>query len=219
MLDPKQIDDFFNVTQNKVSAQRVSKHTRWVMLAKLALPGLAAVLAVTLLFFPSLKKEGKEFGIDLIVGSGDIEKLNIEKTTVYMTDSQNRVNNFSAEQIKETEAGSQLFTMSSPEAIMPLNEEDWISIRSPSGLLNQKDSLLQLQKNVEIFYNKGMTIQTTETFFDFKKSFGYSHQPITGNGFIGNITAEGFTFSGQTGVLTFLGKTHIDINPESLQKE
>lgn len=221
MLDPKQIDDYFSASaiKRKASAQPVSKHTRKVMLAKMALPGLAAVLAVTLLFFPVLKKDVKEFGLDFTISKGDIEKLSIEKTTIYMTDDKNRVNNFVADNIKETEAGSQLYSLTAPEAIMPLNNKDWISVKSPDGLFNQKDSLLQLKNNVEIFYNLGMNIQTSEAFFNFKKSFGYSYQPVTGEGFIGNISAEGFTFSGHTGVLTFLGKNSITINPESLKKE
>lgn len=221
MLEPRQIDDYFNAsaTKRKLPAEPASKHTRWVMLAKLALPGIAGILAVTLLLFPSLKKDVKEFGIDFTIGKGDIEKLNIEKTTIYMTDEKNKINNFTANQIRETEAGSQIFTLSSPEAIMPLNNDEWINIKSPEGSFSQKDSLLHLQNNVEIFYNRGMTIQTTEAFFDFKKSFGYSHRPVTGSGFVGDISAEGFTFSGQDNVLTFLGKTSITINPESLKKE
>lgn len=221
MLEPKQIDDYFNdsAVKRKTSEKPVSKHTRRVMLAKLALPGLAGILAVTLLFFPSLKKEVKKFGIDFTVGKGDIEKLNIEKTTVYLTDEKNKVNNFIAEQIKETEPGSQVFTLSSPEAIMPLNNGEWINIKSPDGIFNQKEALLHLRNNVEIFYNRGMTVQSAETFFDFKKSFGYSRKPVTGTGFVGDVSAEGFTFSGQDNVLTFLGKTSIIINPESLKKE
>lgn len=189
------------------------------MLAKLALPGIAGILAVTLLLFPSLKKDVKEFGIDFTLGKGEIEKLNIEKTTIYLTDEKNNVNNFTAEKIKETEAGSQIFTLSSPEAVIPLNNDEWITIKSPQGTFNRQKSLLHLMNNVEAFYNNGMTVRTTEAFFDFRKSLGYSHQPVTGSGFVGDISAEGFTFSGQDHVLTFLGKTSIIINPESLKKE
>ena len=221
MLEPEQIDDYFNASaiKRKMPKKTVSGHTRWVMLAKLALPGIAAVLAVTLLLFPSLKKDIKDFSLDFTIGKGDIEKLNIEKTTIYLTDEKNKINNFTAEQIRETEAGSQIFTLSSPEALMPLNNDEWINIKSPKGAFNRQDSLLHLLNNVEIFYNRGMTIQTTEAFFDFKKSFGYSHQPVTGTGFVGDISAEGFTFSGQDNILTFLGKTSITVNPESLKKE
>lgn len=221
MLEPKEIDHYFNSNANgkKSISQQSSRHTRWVMLAKLAFPGLAAVLAVTLLVFPSIKKDAKEFSLDFVIKQGDIEKLNIEKTTIYVTDANNRVNNFVAEEIKETSAGSQMFTLTSPEAIMPLNDGEWISVKSPGGLYNQHSALLHLTQNVEAFYNQGMSLQTDEAFFDFKKSVGYSHSAVTGDGFIGKVNAEGFEFSNTTNTLTFLGKTRIVINEESLQKE
>lgn len=220
MLEPKEIDNYFTVAApKKTSGLPVSRHTRWVMLAKLALPGLAAILAVILLVFPSIKKDAKEFGLNFVITQGDIEKLNIEKTTIYVTDNNNRVNNFIADRVKETAAGSQIFTLTVPEAIMPLNHDEWISIKSPGGLYNQQTSLLHLQQNVEVFYSRGMNIQTEEAFFDFKKSIGYSHKPVIGDGFIGKVNAEGFEFSNHDNTLTFLGKTRILINEESLQKE
>lgn len=221
MLEPKQIDDYFNAsaTQNRRLEQPLSKHARLVSLAKIALPSVAAVLAVTLLCFPSLKKDAKEFGIDFTITQGDIEKLNISKTTIYMTDNQNRVNNFIAEQIKETSAGSQIFSLISPEAFITLDNDEWINVKSPNGTFNQKDTTLQLQNGAELFYSRGMSVKTPEVFFNLKTSEGYSKHPVTGEGFIGDITSEGFRFSGKDDCLTFLGKTHITINQESLKEE
>ena len=221
MLDPKEIDNFFNASaiRKKFDADKIAKRTRWVMLTKISLPGLAAILAITLLIIPTLKKDIKDFGIDLIAGKGDIEQLNIEKTTIYVTDTKNRVNNFVAHQVKETSAGSQAYILSFPEAIIPFANNEWINIKSPSGTYNQQTSLLRLQNSVEVFYSKGMTLYAKEVFFDFKKSLGYSHHPVTGSGFIGEVNSEGFEFSGKTNILTLLGKTHIVINEESLRND
>ena len=220
MLEPKEIDNYFRLSKPKPpSPQKISGHTRWVTLAKLALPGLAAVLAVTLLVFPSLKNDAREFSLDFAIGKGDIEKMNIEKTTIYITDDKNRISNFVAEQIKETSAGSQLFDLIKPEAILPMAGKEWLSIQAPKGLYDQKAAMLHLQNHVEGFYSRGMSVQTEEAFFDLKKSFGYGHKPVTGDGFMGKISAEGFEFSGGDNILTFSGKTRMIINEETLQKE
>ena len=188
MLEPKEIDNYFRLSKPKPpSPQKISGHTRWVTLAKLALPGLAAVLAVTLLVFPSLKNDAREFSLDFAIGKGA--------------------------------AGSQLFNLIKPEAILPMAGKEWLSIQAPKGLYDQKAALLHLQNHVEGFYSRGMSVQTEEAFFDLKKSFGYGHKPVTGDGFMGKISAEGFEFSGGDNILTFSGKTRMIINEETLQKE
>ena len=221
MLGPKEIDTYFNAGVSKLQTpkSKIARHTRKVMLAKLALPSIAAILAFMLLLIPTLKKDTKEFGLDFAIGAGEIEKLNVEKTTIYITDKNNRVNNFVANNVRETAAGSKLYDLSSPEAIMPSSDQEWINIKSPTGRFNQQTSFLRLTNVVEVFYSRGMNIQTQEATFDLKKSFASSNTPITGEGFIGNIHSEGFEFDGTKDILTFIGKTHIVINEETLKKD
>lgn len=219
MLDPKEIDTYFNADaiKKKIAASKIARHTRKVMLAKLALPAIAAILAVTLIIFPSLKDDIKDFGLEFSIGKGEIEQLNIKNTTMYVTDEKNRVNNFVSEQIQETYVNSKIYDLISPEGMMPLDEIEWLNIKSPKGVFDQNTSLLTLTDTVEIFYSKGMNISTKEASFDFNKSYGYSNHPITGEGFIGKIDAQGFEYNGKDNTLSFTGKTHILINEESLK--
>ena len=68
MLDPKEIDTYFNTDtlMKKVSPSKIARHTRKVMLAKRTLPAIAAIMAVTLMVFPSLKDDIKDFGLDSV---------------------------------------------------------------------------------------------------------------------------------------------------------
>ena len=221
MLKPEEIDNYFHTSVGfkKNASHLTLRHSRKVKLAKLLLPSLATVLVVTLLTLPAIRKDSKEFALDFTINKGDIEKLNVEKTTVYVTDKNNRVNNFIATQVNETAPGSQLYKLSSPEAVMPLNDKEWISIRSPGGLYNQQTGVLHLQNNVEAFFSKGMNIHTSEAFLDFKKSKGYSNTLIKGDGFLGKIDSQGFEFSSDTHILTFLGKTSIIIDEQNIKKD
>jgi LPS export ABC transporter protein LptC len=189
------------------------------MLAKLALPAIAAILAVTIIVLPNLKEDIKEFGLDFTIGKGEFEQLNIKNTTMYVTDEKNRVNNFVADQIQETQVKSKIYNLNKPEAMMPLDNVEWINIKSPDGVFDQNTSLLTLQNNVEIFYSKGMNILTKEASFDFNKSYGYSNHPVTGDGFIGEVSSQGFEYKGSDNILSFTGKTHILIKEEALSKE
>ena len=219
MLDPKEIDSYFdaNALKKKANISKITRHTRKVMLAKLTLPAIAALLAVTLIVFPNFKDDLKDFGLEFKIGKGEFEQLNVKKTTAYITDEKNRVNNFVAKQVQETQTGSKIYNLLSPEGMMPLDDKEWLNIKSPDGIFNQNTSLLTLQNTVEIFYSKGMNISTLEASFDFNKSFGYSNHPVKGDGFIGKIDSQGFEYNGKTNILSFIGKTHILINEDNLK--
>lgn len=219
MLDPKEIDNYFNanVLKKKINTSKVARHTRKVMLAKLTLPIIAGMLALLLIVLPNIKDNIKDFGIDFHIGKGEFEQLNIKKTTMYVTDEKNRVNNFVAQQVQETHVNSKIYNLINPEGMMPLDKQEWINIKSPDGLFNQNTSLLTLANDVEIFYSKGMNISTKEANFDFSKSYGYSNHPVIGDGFIGKINSQGFEYNGKNNILSFIGKTHILIDEDNLK--
>ena len=176
-------------------------------------------MILILIILPQIQDNIKEFGIDFVVEKSDLEQMNVEKTNIYITDNKNKVSNLSASNIKETAAGSQIYNLTEPEALTPTTSGEWISIKSPTGVFNQKTSVIHLSENVEGFYSKGMNIQTSEAFFDFNKSFGHSDTPVTGDGFLGRIDAKGFKFDATNNILTFIGPAHIVIDEENIKKE
>ncbi len=50
---------------------------------------------------------------------GELEKLHMEETVFYITDADNKVNNFNADKIDETEPGSKLLKLTNPQGIVP----------------------------------------------------------------------------------------------------
>ncbi|MBR6663421.1 MAG: LPS export ABC transporter periplasmic protein LptC [Alphaproteobacteria bacterium] len=221
MLDPHQLDNYFNTSSQATSKNKLpeSCYSRFVKLAKLALPSTAAVLVAVLLIFPSLKDNSKDFRLDITrPKKGELEKLHVENTVFYITDKDNKVNNFVAQNIDETSPGSKLVKLTKPEGIIPQDNQKWINIKAPLGFFNQNNNLLELQENIEIFYSEGMNISTTSAFFDFNKSHSYGQKPVIGQGFLGKIKATGFNYYSDNKILTFTGPAHITINEESIKK-
>ncbi|MFR8206612.1 MAG: hypothetical protein ACLU99_09995 [Alphaproteobacteria bacterium] len=73
------------------------------------MPSIAAVLIGLLLVFPSLKKDTRDFKLDITrPKQGELEKLHVENTVFYITDKDNKVNNFLAQNIDETAPGSKI---------------------------------------------------------------------------------------------------------------
>lgn len=223
MLDLKEIDTYFNADSeqrhNKSEGTR-NLHSRFVRTAKLLLPVIAAVLIGVLLVFPGIRNDIRDIHIDITrPKKGELEKLHIENTVFYITDKNNRVNNFLAERIDETEPGSKLIKLEKPEGIIPSSPTTWINLKAPAGYFDQNTNILKLQQNVELFYSEGMTVKTNEAFYNFDQARGYGNQPVIAQGFMGNLSSQGFEILGSDSILAFTGHTEITIKEESLQRK
>lgn len=196
----------------------MTRHTKIIRMTKLLLPSIAALLVGLLILFPSLKQTNDEFSVDITYPKkGELEKLHMENTVFYITDKDNKINNFTAKSVDETEPGSKLVKLSEPDGVLPSNNDTWINIKAPSGLYNQETSVLNLNNDVDVFYSDGMTAQTQEVTFDFKEGKGWGNKDVVSTGVFGNLTSQGFEFYSKKGLLIFTGKTHITIEEESLK--
>ena len=220
MFDSQKIDAYFNGEKNlrqqtETSLARRAKIMRWI---KLALPCFAALLIGLLIIIPHLQNDGSRMDMDVTLPKkGELEKLHMEETVFYITDADNKVNNFNADKIDETEPGSKLLKLTNPQGIVPGSNQTWDNIQAPTGYFNQLNSVLQLIDNVEMFYSDGMTAHSTEMFFDFKHSKAYGVKPVTVDGETSHIEAEGFEYDNKKNLLTFTGKTYITIPEEQLK--
>jgi hypothetical protein len=222
LFDKEKIDSYFNWDSQLPAARRnsesTSRHTRFVRLAKLLLPSIAAVLIGLLLVFPSLKKDTRDFKLDITrPKQGELEKLHVENTVFYITDKDNKVNNFLAQNIDETAPGSKIIKLTAPEGLIPVDFTNWANIKAPTGYYDQNANILSLTDNVEIFYSEGMTLQTQEAAFDFNQSKGYGTTRVHADGYFGSLVADGFEFSGKDDILIFIGHNDITIKEESLK--
>lgn len=220
MFDSHKIDAYFNGekdlrSHSETALTRRAKIMRWV---KLALPSLAALLIGLLIIMPNLQNDEDRFEIDITrPKKGELEKLHMEQTVFYITDADNKVNNFNADNIDETEPGSKLYKLTKPHGIIPGTDKSWTNIQAPIGYFNQNTNILQLLEDVQLFHSDGMTASSTEMFFDVKQSKAYGVKPVTVDGETGHIEAEGFEYYNNQNLLIFTGKTHITIPEEQLK--
>lgn len=220
MFDTTKIDAYFNGEKNfspqkENSLTRRAKIMRWI---KIALPSIAALLIGLLIVMPGLQTESERLAVDITrPKKGELEKLHMEQTSFYITDANNKVNNFNADNIDETEPGSKLLKLKNPSGILPNADNTWVNIQSPNGYYNQNTSLLRLLDGVEVFYSNGATATSEEMFFDFKLSKAYSIKPTTVDGESGHIESQGFEYYQDKDLLIFTGKTHITMPEEQVK--
>ena len=130
MIDIDKIDALFNEdakSADNAPTSSIQKHSRIVRRIKLLLPSIAAVLIGLLVIFPSIQKNNKEFFLDITrPKKGELEKLHIEKTVFNITDKDNKVHNFTADNIDETTPGSKVVKLTNPDGLMPLDEQSFM---------------------------------------------------------------------------------------------
>ena len=221
MFDHNKIDSYFS-SQPQPSKVRTSeqKHSNIVRLTKLTLPALAATLMALLVLIPYIRQDENSISITITKPkAGELEKLHVENSVFNITDKNNQVHHFTAQNIDETSPGSKLVKLTNPEGTMPSENQQWINIRSPIGYFNQNTNDLKLDNGVEIFYSEGMNLQAKDINFNFDTQFGHSKNSISGSGIFGTIQAEGFEYHKQNSLLIFIGKSNITIREESFTRK
>ena len=220
MFDSKKIDAFFvspKTIQTKKTINSLPLRERIIKFFKLALPCFAAALIGFLIIYPQLKKDINDITISSIVPKkGELEKFHMEKGIFHITDSQNMVNNFHADSLDETEAGSKIIKMVNPVGTIPTSQSDDVKIQSPVGYYNQNNKLLTLSDGVNIVYSSGITTETEEMFVDFNLGKAYGIKPITSKSQTAEVTAQGFEYYKDQNLLIYTGKSHVTIRAEDI---
>ncbi len=220
MFDSQKIDSYFippkKSEKNNQSAGKV--RTKTAKYIKLFLPALAALLTGLLIIIPHLKKDLRGITDDLITPrKGELEKFHMENSVFYITDYKNIVNNFNADFLDETEAGSKIIKMINPTGTLPTEQKEEVHIKAPLGFYNQNTKLLKLQDGVNLDYSAGITANTAEMFFDFNLGKAYGVRPIVTNSETAKITAQGFEYYKDKNLLIYTGKSHATIRDENIE--
>lgn len=219
MFDSNKIDSYFtSKPQPSIKRSVEQKHTNIVRITKLLLPALAAALMALLVLFPYLRQDEHNITISITKPkAGELEKLHVENSIFNITDKNNQVHHFTAQNIDETSPGSKLVKLTNPEGTMPSENQQWINIKSPLGYFNQNTNDLRLEKGVEMFYSEGMNLNINDINFNFDSQYAHSNSPVSGQGIFGSIQAEGFEYHKNDSLLIFTGKSNITIREESFK--
>ncbi len=214
MFDSQKIDQYFIPEQTHPESAHKKHPSRQKIMRfiKMALPAFAALLIGLLIIIPTLKKDMNDVAADLITPKkGELEKFHMEKGIFYITDYKNIVNNFNADTLDETEAGSKIIKMTNPQGTLPSANGKQTTINAPIGFYDQNTKMLTLQNGVTLIYNDDLTTKTEEMFFDFNINKAYGLKPITTHSDSLDVKAQGFEYFKDKDILVYKGKTHITI--------
>ena len=89
--------------------------------------------------------------------------------------------------------------------------QGWINADAATGLADMDAGLLQLGGGINIFSDQGYELHTQTASVDMRKGVVHGDEPVTGQGPLGQISADTFHFDRDTKLLTLIGHVHMTI--------
>ena len=178
-----------------------SGYSRFVLLAKYALPVVAGVVMMLVVVWPELKSKPEKFAIglsDVKIETAGGQRVINARFTVVQTGSE--------------ETGVEL---AQPKADVTLAGDSWAAIAAPKGIFQRDEKILDLSGGVDLFHDDGYEFRTAEARLNFGMSAASSGSPIRGQGPFGTIEAEGFRVLGTGDSIFFTGKSRLLVYPDA----
>lgn len=221
MENQTDIDAYFATTGlNKNKNKSVDKRARLIKIIEIAFPSIAAILLGLLIITPSFKETADCIKFDITrPQKGELEKLHIESSELFITDKNNQVNNFTADNLDETAPGSKLIKLTNPKGEMPDTDNQMYHLESPVGYYDQNKNTLRLEQTVKLRHTDGLNATTEALVYDFKKNYGQSDTKTFAESDLGTLNSQGFRFDKNKNLMIFTGKTHIVIKEEQLRAQ
>lgn len=176
--------------------------SRYMMLGKRVLLGLAVVMGVSIVFISNY--QGGEKG-GRVVLSGAEKKAKtaavMENPNYYGVDSQNRPFTISAKQAVQTDKDT--IDLKQLQADMLLEESNWLSVSADDGQITQQGTQIILRNHVQMFYEGGYEFGSNYAKILPDHGIASGNQPIQGQGPTSTLLADSFEVKNHGEIIIF----------------
>jgi lipopolysaccharide export system protein LptC len=189
-------------------------HSRFVQRTKWTLPALAIALLLLVAMWPELDSvvQHVRFGASRIDLS-EARRLRMVNPRYTGIDRESRPYVLTADTATQVPRSDDLVTLDAPKADLTTKSGNWVEISGDTGTYQTQPQLLDLYGNVELYQDRGNEFHTDSARIDILSGTAESHDPISGQGPFGHVTAEGFTMYNRGDVIVFNGKTNLILLP------
>jgi lipopolysaccharide export system protein LptC len=190
------------------------RHSRFVALMKLLLPAVAAVLLLLIAAWPRLELAMGHLRFTLPkIDMRDARDLHMVNARYSGIDKHHRPYVVTADVARQMPNQSDLMSLEGPKADITLNSGAWVAMTGDTGVYLTQGQVLDLYGNVKLFHDRGYDLNTDSAHIDLAAGTAEGHDPVQGQGTLGDITSEGFRLIDHGGVIIFTGKAKLHLLP------
>ncbi len=188
-------------------------YSRFVRVAKIALPALALGLLVSALAWPQLRQwlaPPVAFGLPFAPQGGDRQ---MTAPRYFGVDELNRPYSITGRSGNQNTPGAEVMTLDDPEAEMTLADGTWATVRARHAQIDRQRGEVRLSGDVNVFRDDGYAFSTEEVFVDMNSRVTWGDRPVEVHGPRAEVTAQGFRIQGEGNTVVFTGQTRILLRP------
>lgn len=184
---------------------------RWAVgITKLLLPLLALGLLTLLAFWPEFSRDLDRTRLWLARGAVVPENGLLTEGRYNGTDDHNQPYTLTAATARQI--GPDRVDMTLPRADLSLQSGTWVMIQAARGVYVQKSGGLDLEGDVTLYRDDGMTVTTDTATIDVRAGVAVSNDRTHVEGPFGTLDAQGFTITDRGDVIRFYGPGRLHLN-------
>lgn len=202
--------------QREARARQRDAYTHFVNTMKFALPSLAFLIVVAVLFWPNLVSTGKQ-AVDIARDSltpGGLRNFSMEGPVFVATDDRNRPYRLTATEASQVNHTATVISLKEPQAEIELSGDGHIRISALSGRYNRKKNQLALAGDVNFSDDRKFSVRTAEATIDLEKKAVWSKSPVVAEGDRGTVAAQGFEVVDRGMTVIFTGRTKVVLSAD-----
>ena len=195
----------------RTSSLDALRYTQFVGVMKRALPTAAfAVIAAVLAFF-FVQRQPAKFSMTY-------ERLNAIKNDLtmikpHLTGADGKGHPFviTAETAIQDLKNPKRAKLRKVEADLTLENNGWLNANAANGVVDMAASSLILGGGIDVYSDSGYVFHSQTASLDLKKWIVHGHDPVTGQGPMGTLSADEFHYDRGTHQLTLDGHVHMTV--------
>jgi lipopolysaccharide export system protein LptC len=189
-------------------------YSRFVAIAKLVLPLVAAALLALVWAWPSLRATDLRFrlGFSDFVTRETAGPSMINPRYVG-TDKDHKPFSITSDVARNSAIDRMKIDLEVPKGDIVLNDGTWLILTAETGVYARTAKTLDLFGGVTLFHDSGYEIRTDSAYVDLEKGTAEGDRPVRGQGPFGDLRSEGFILLDKGKVIHFTGKSKLVIHP------
>ncbi len=187
----------------------IARRRLMVRMTKYALPVFALALLSSIALWPEFDRAQEQARIAFRRMAGAVDGATLTDARYRGVDEHGRPYTVTAATATEVSPGH--INLVTPQGDITLENGAWIMMRSLKGVFLQRTNQLDMQDNVTLYRDDGMTMHTASAAIDVKAAAAAGSAPVHVEGPVGTLDALGFTLLDRGGAIQF-GPGHARLN-------
>ncbi|MDG1286505.1 MAG: LPS export ABC transporter periplasmic protein LptC [Rickettsiales bacterium] len=192
---------------------RIPIYLRLLSMSKLALGVVVILLIAAVVVVPFIKSEDEGVRIALTQTpiESSAEKPVMKNPRYESVDGDNQPFTIRASEAIQKDESEVL--LKQVKADVALNNGLWLALSAASGVLEITAQKMFLNEKVHLIASNGYELQSDKVYVDMKRNLVRSHTGVSGQGLMGNVTADEFLIEGNSQRVLFEKNVKLKIFP------